>query len=97
MSNFIYELSPTFTFGLLALIFIFKIYQRSISTFVIILVSTIVVNLNSYGYQEYSSSIILVSLAGLLVRAMVKPMNDNWIHFPYNGIEKRKKRKRSQS
>ena len=89
MSTFIYELSPTFTFGLLALIFIFKIYQRSISTFIIILVSAIVVNLNTYGYQEYSSSIVLFSLVGLLIRAMVKPMDDRLIHFPYCGKERR--------
>jgi len=93
MSLFIYELSPAFIFGLLALTLIFKIYQRSVSTFVIILVSATVVNLNYYGYQEYSSIIILVSLAGLLIRAMVKPTNDNWIYFPYNGVDKREKRR----
>ena len=95
MSLFMYEFSPTFTFGLLALALIFKIYQRSISTFVIIIVTTAVVNLNYYGYQEYSSSIILVSLAGLLIRAMVKPTNDHLVHFPYHGVEKRKKRRRN--
>lgn len=93
MSIFIHELSPTFTFGLLALTLMFKIYQRSVSTFVIILVSTIVVNLNDHGYQEYSSSVILVSLTGLLIRAMVKPANDSWVHFPYCVEEKRKRKK----
>ena len=93
MSNFIYDLSPTFTFGLLALSFLFKIYKRSVSTFVIIVVSASVVNLNHYGHQEYSSTIILISLAGLLIRAMVKPTNDSWIHSPYSGVEKRKRRR----
>lgn len=93
MGMFIYELSPTFTLGLLALSILFRVPQRSISTFVIILASSLVVNLNHNGYQEYSSPIILIALAFLLVRAMMKPANDKWICKPYHGKERRKRRK----
>ena len=96
MSMFIYDFSPTFTLALLTLSFMFKIYRRSVSTFVIILVSAVVSNINHYGYQDYSSVIVLISLIFLMIRAMVKPTNDHWIHYPYHGIEKRKKRKKHE-
>lgn len=94
MSLFIYEFTPTFTLTLLALSFMFNIHHRSVSTFVIILVSAIVTNLDHYGYQEYSQLVIIISLAGLLIRAMTKPDNDRVFHPPYLGIEKRKKKRR---
>jgi len=93
MSMFIYELSPTFTLGLLALSFLFRVPQRSVSTFIIILTSSLVVNLNHNGHQEYSSLLILIALIFLLVRAMMKPANDKWICRPYHGKERRKRRK----
>jgi len=93
MSMFIYQFLPTFTLGLVALSILFKIPKRSVSTFVIIITSSMVVNLNYRGYVEYSSIVILLALTFLLVRAMMKPANDKWICRHYHGKERRKRRK----
>ena len=93
MSNFIYELSPTFTFGLLALAFMFRIYKRSISTFAIIAMSVVVINLNNSGYQDLSSVLIFFTLISLLIRASMKPETDSIVQKPFCGVEKRNKRR----
>lgn len=93
MSNFIYELSPTFTLGLVVLAFMFRIYKRSISTFVIIMLSAIVTNLNNLGYQDYSTTLVFLTIPMLLMRAIMKPETDSIIQKPFCGIEKRNKRR----
>ncbi len=50
MTSYLFDFMPFFTGGIMALSLLFRIYKRSIATFIIIISQTIVVNLIIYGY-----------------------------------------------
>lgn len=92
MISFLVDLIPYFSFGLLALAILFKIYRRSISAFIAILSNAIVVNLFFYGYFDIGILVLFASLLVIFFRAMIKPENDKFIVRPYHGLEKRHNR-----
>ena len=87
--EFIYGLLPYFTLALLALALLFKIHKRSVSTFLTILASALVINLNRYGFGDSASLVLLIFLIVLLFRAILKPTNDTFLVKTYIGAERR--------
>ena len=70
---------PTFAMGLLALIFLFKLYKRSISTTISIVTFAIASNLHFYGYINSCGEVLLAGMALLVIRGMLKPDDDKVI------------------
>jgi hypothetical protein len=68
-----------FLTGLVALLILFKIYKRSISTTIAIVTVAISMNLRLYGYCLYADIVLLPGMIILLVRGMIKPDNDSFV------------------
>lgn len=80
MTSYLYEFIPFFTGGIVALSLLFKIYKRSITTFIYIISQQIVINLFIYGYMDEALIVMLLTMVTLLVRAMAKSDNDKFFN-----------------
>jgi hypothetical protein len=89
MTEFLINLSPYFTFGLIALSLLFKLHKRSVSTFITIVMSGVIVNMFYYGMSECATAIFIIFLIVIFFRAMIKPENDTFIVRKYRGEERR--------
>jgi len=78
MTYYVFDFMPFFTGGIMALSLLFRIYKRSIATFIIIISQMIVVNLITYGYVYEASITMILTTSILLVRAMAKSDNDKF-------------------
>jgi len=93
MSNYIYLLVPYFSMGMLALSILFKLYKRSISSFMTFMMIAVVSNAVYYGYVEIGLDILVVFMVFLMLRALNKPDNDTIYPKIYRGEEKRNRRR----
>jgi len=90
MTSYVFDFMPLFTGGILALSLLFKIYKRSIATFIIILSQMIVVNLMMYGYIHEALLAMIVTTIILLIRAMAKSDTDKFFSIEANKKDKDK-------
>lgn len=80
MTSYALHFMPLFTGGILALSLLFKIYKRSVATFIIILSQMIVVNLIMYGYIHEAILTMIATTIILLIRAMAKSDKDKFFN-----------------
>lgn len=78
MTSYLFDFMPFFTGGIMALSLLFRIYKRSVATFIIIISQTIVVNLIIYGYVNEALLTMIFTIIILLIRAMAKSDNDKF-------------------
>jgi len=79
MNMQLYELIPFFSLGLFALAFRYKIYKRSVSTFLTIIMVALSSNLVYYGYINSAIVFTLMIVTILLYRAIIKPTDDTFL------------------
>jgi len=89
MSQELYTLIPMISLAMVFFSFSMKIYKRSISSFISILMISISSNLAYYGYIDLASMAVLIFMVVMFYRAMVKPENDSFFIHRYNGEERR--------
>ena len=76
------EFLPTFSFALLALSLMFKLYSRSVSAFVAIALFTICSNLFHYGFGTIAEPIACLGMLLIMTRAMLKEEGDKALINP---------------
>ena len=91
MSPFLYQAVPFISAVLFLLMFQWKIWKRSISSFVAVSGLMLISNLMHFGYIDMGFIFILLTIVLLLLRAMTKPENDKLIYSSYQGKERRGK------
>ena len=74
----IYTLVPIFSTGMLAFILLFKLYKRSVSATLTILIMAIVMNLAKEGYLDYAGLVAMTGTLAIACRGMMKPETDSW-------------------
>jgi len=84
MTTYLYDFIPFFVGGIVALLLLFRIYKRSVTTFVYIVSQTVVINLIIYGYIDEALIVMLLTMVILLVRAMTKSDNDKFFSKEVN-------------
>ncbi len=83
------DLVAVFTLSLLALALLFRVYKRSVSTFVIILALSILEINAELRVCPYGDGLMVIILAALLLRVIAKEPHDKIFHMPYKGKERR--------
>jgi|GEM_PF-3742534 len=89
MTEFMINLSPYFTLGLIALSLLFKLHKRSVSTFITIVMAGVIVNMFYYGMSECAVMMFILFLVVIFFRAMIKPETDTFFIKVYKGEERR--------
>jgi len=90
MTQTLYTLVPMLSLVMFVMSFTMRIYRRSVSSFITILMVAISSNAMYYGYIEFGLISIVLLMIIMFYRAVVKPANDSFIIHKYNGEDRRK-------
>jgi len=77
MSTVLYDFIPTASLALVALLLLYRIHRRSVSTFVSVSGISVALNLAHYGYLDAAAGVALLTMILLVYRAMLRPPTDH--------------------
>jgi len=92
MSVGLYTFVPILANAMFVLSLLMKVYRRSISSFIAIMMFFISSNLAYYGFATHSIVAICFFMIVMFIRSVSKPENDTFIVKKYNGHERRNRK-----